>query len=53
VQPGVYRLEVYRAADDGRETIPDRYNAKTTLGVDAGVDGPDVNNRVHFALTSK
>jgi hypothetical protein len=53
VQPGIYRLEVYRPAPDGKETIPTRYNAETTLGVDAGVDGPDVNNRVHFALTSK
>jgi hypothetical protein len=53
VQPGIYRLEVYRPAADGKETIPARYNAETILGVDAGVDGPDVNNRVHFALTSK
>jgi hypothetical protein len=53
VQPGIYRLEVYRPAADGKEAIPARYNAETILGVDAGVDGPDVNNRVHFALTSK
>ena len=53
VQPGIYRLEVYQPAADGKETIPTRYNAETILGVDAGVDGPDVNNRVHFALTSK
>src|SRR5262245_41044001 len=53
VQPGIYRLEVYRPTADGKETIPARYNVETILGVDAGVDGPDVNNRVHFALTSK
>jgi hypothetical protein len=52
VQPGIYRLEVYRPAD-GKESIPPRYNAETTLGVETGVDGPDVNNRIHFALTSK
>ena len=53
VQPGIYRLEVYRSGADGKNTIPAKYNSETTLGVDAGVDGPDVNNRVHFALTSK
>jgi hypothetical protein len=53
VQPGVYRLEVYKPGTDGKETIPVRYNAESTLGVDAGVDGPDVNSRIHHALTSR
>jgi hypothetical protein len=53
VQPGIYRLEVYHPGSDGKESIPARYNAETIYGIDAGVDSPDVNNRTHFALTSK
>ena len=53
VQPGIYRLEIYHRGPDGNEKIPARYNAETIYGIDAGVDSPDVNNRTHFALTTK
>jgi hypothetical protein len=36
VYPGVYRVEVSKKDADGKETVPEKYNAKTTLGFELG-----------------
>lgn len=50
---GLYRVRITKAAS-GRETIPARYNAQTTLGQEVSYDDPGMmNNNMAFALKSK
>lgn len=53
VQPGIYRIEVYKTSVDGKETIPPRYNSESIFGIDAGADSPALLNPPHLALSSK
>jgi hypothetical protein len=50
--PGVYRIEVSKKDSGGQESIPARYNAKTTLGVEIGQGSPTVKGgSLDLALT--
>jgi hypothetical protein len=50
---GLYRVKISKVVG-GRETIPARYNDKTTLGQEVAADVPEINNnRVVYALTTK
>lgn len=49
VQCGVYRVVVSKKNAAGKELLPGRYNAKTTLGQEIG---PDLNYGLRFDLVS-
>lgn len=38
VRPGMYRVEVSRLDEGGKETIPSKYNSESQLGVEVGLD---------------
>jgi hypothetical protein len=50
VTPGLYRVEVSKTDDHGRETVPARYNAQTTLGCQVGVQARGAGSDVVFQL---
>jgi hypothetical protein len=53
VQLGLYRVKITKIVA-GKETIPARYNAQTTLGQEVSPDVPEIaNRRVVYALKSK
>ncbi|RIK83865.1 MAG: hypothetical protein DCC67_05575 [Planctomycetota bacterium] len=52
-QVGLYRVRVSKKVD-GKETIPARYNAETTLGQQVSPDDPAIaNQKARFDLTCK
>jgi hypothetical protein len=53
VRCGIFRIEVSKQAADGKETIPDRYNVKTSLGEEVGLDSPIVNRGISLNLSSR
>jgi len=50
VIPGIYRVEVSKSDADGRETIPTRYNAKTTFGCVVGFGSRGAGGDTVFQL---
>lgn len=52
VTPGIYRVEVSKM-DGGREVVPARYNAQTTLGVEVASDLDPASQGAIFRLKSK
>lgn len=53
IQAGIYKVRISRI-ENGKETIPAKYNTETTLGHEVSRDDPDiVNKRVIFKLKSK
>lgn len=50
VQLGYYRVEVTKPGEDGKETIPIRYNAETELGTEITRDDP-TSDRLILNLT--
>jgi hypothetical protein len=52
VQPGFYRVEISKTAG-GKETLPAKYNTKTTLGVEVAPDSPVVLSGAVFDLKSE
>lgn len=49
---GLYRVRISRMVD-GKETIPARYNAETTLGHEAADDIPNVATGLQFRIRTK
>lgn len=39
VRPGLYRIEVSKKNENGKELMPARFNTKTELGIEIGVQG--------------
>jgi hypothetical protein len=53
VQLGLYRVKISKVVG-GKETIPARYNAQTTLSQEVSPDVPEIaNRRVVYVLNSK
>ena len=50
VYSGFYKVTISKA-DNNTETLPDRYNAQTTLGIEVGPDVPALKSAVKFDLT--
>ncbi len=53
VHPGVFRIVISKKDAAGKETIPTKYNAETTLGVEARNGNPIVMNGLELNLFSR
>jgi hypothetical protein len=53
VRCGIYRVQVSQPAPDGKERLPARYNAETTLGQEVAPDVRELEHGVTFRLTSR
>jgi len=49
--PGLYKIRISKVTD-GKETIPERYNTATELGMELASDNPETNG-LKFNLSSK
>lgn len=49
---GLYRVEVSKKGADGRETVPDRYNAQSELGIEVAPDDPSLE-KVNLNLSAQ
>lgn len=52
VNPGLYEVRITKIVN-GKETIPDRYNKNTELGVEVSQDNLDIESDLHFQLKSQ
>jgi hypothetical protein len=50
---GIFRVEISKKDDSGKETLPARYNTETTLGQEVATDLPDVERLVIINLSSR
>ena len=50
---GLYRVEVSLVDAGGKETIPAKYNAQTTLGCEIGPSAADSREGLEFKLTTR
>ncbi len=53
VHCGVFRVEVSKEDSGGRETLPARYNAQTTLGEEVGLGSAVMNRGILLKLSSR
>ncbi len=50
---GIFRVEISKKDDTGKETLPARYNSQTTLGQEVATDVPGLERTVVIELTSR